>query len=227
MALTRGSRGEPVRSDLGPRSRTTSMREWGKRHLSLSGDWVNRFKNSSQTSERSGPRDMIDISVRTSGGCRSYDLFSTSSKGMDGGVDFDSLQFRLPLLRKRDSQSVILVHLFQTKSISLLMVHQPYSRKRENKLDCEKEKEGSRGVNVPTLSLVVVRSDPASIRIRIHCVLHDTTTPTLTMCTITLVFQRPLDHRLRLLLGVLDLCKGRTRQAVGLVCPLCKAQVWD
>lgn len=77
MALTRGSRGEPVRSDLGPRSRTTSMREWGKRHLSLSGDWVNRFKNSSQNSEGGGDprdRDVVDISLQSEGGCRSYNL---------------------------------------------------------------------------------------------------------------------------------------------------------
>ena len=85
MALTRGSRGEPVlRSEGRPRSRATSMREWGKRQLSLSGDWVNRFKNANPRVSESGGGmrrgdddsdndgdERIDISMRTPGGCRS------------------------------------------------------------------------------------------------------------------------------------------------------------
>ncbi|EAU86202.2 hypothetical protein CC1G_03413 [Coprinopsis cinerea okayama7 len=42
MGLTRGSRGEAIVVN-GP----TSMREWGKRHLSLSGDWTSRFRRKS------------------------------------------------------------------------------------------------------------------------------------------------------------------------------------
>ncbi|KAI0365330.1 hypothetical protein BV20DRAFT_973345 [Pilatotrama ljubarskyi] len=50
MALTRGSRGEivhPVRS---------SMREWGRRTLSFSGDWVNRLRTRSSTPPRPAPQ---------------------------------------------------------------------------------------------------------------------------------------------------------------------------
>ena len=51
MALTRGSRNEPVRtgeSEGGSvRSRTDSLRGWGRRTLSFSGDWMNRFTSRS------------------------------------------------------------------------------------------------------------------------------------------------------------------------------------
>jgi hypothetical protein len=51
MALTRGSRNEPVRqagSEGGAvRSRTSSLRGWGRRTLSISGDWMNRFTSRS------------------------------------------------------------------------------------------------------------------------------------------------------------------------------------
>ncbi|KAI0629780.1 UNC-like C-terminal-domain-containing protein [Trametes polyzona] len=47
MALTRGSRGEVVY----PR-RGGTMREWGRRTLSISGDWVNRLRTRSSTPPR-------------------------------------------------------------------------------------------------------------------------------------------------------------------------------
>ncbi|KAI8986140.1 UNC-like C-terminal-domain-containing protein [Trametes punicea] len=46
MALTRGSRGEVVHPARG------SMREWGRRTLSFSGDWVNRLRTRSSTPPR-------------------------------------------------------------------------------------------------------------------------------------------------------------------------------
>lgn len=48
MTLTRGSRGEHVHRVHGL-SHPLSMRDWGRRTLSLSGDWVNRFKSRSPT----------------------------------------------------------------------------------------------------------------------------------------------------------------------------------
>lgn len=56
MGLTRGSRGESF--EHGPlRFNRSSMREWSRRHLSFSGDWVNRFtSNSSRSRSRSLPR---------------------------------------------------------------------------------------------------------------------------------------------------------------------------
>lgn len=51
MALTRGSRGEPILEHGPGHSRlfNKSMREWGQRHLSFSGDWVSRFKTTSRS----------------------------------------------------------------------------------------------------------------------------------------------------------------------------------
>ncbi|KIP02710.1 hypothetical protein PHLGIDRAFT_130592 [Phlebiopsis gigantea 11061_1 CR5-6] len=48
MALTRGSRSEPLHGPTGDaRSRTSSLRGWGTRTLNLSGDWVSRFRTRS------------------------------------------------------------------------------------------------------------------------------------------------------------------------------------
>ncbi|KAI0823977.1 UNC-like C-terminal-domain-containing protein [Trametes gibbosa] len=47
MALTRGSRGEVVHPKRG-----STMREWGRRTLSISGDWVNRLRTRSATPPR-------------------------------------------------------------------------------------------------------------------------------------------------------------------------------
>lgn len=44
MGLTRGSRGESF-IEHAPGQFNRSMREWGKRHLSFSGDWTNRFRS--------------------------------------------------------------------------------------------------------------------------------------------------------------------------------------
>lgn len=52
MGLTRGSRGESL--EHGPLRFNRSMREWSRRHLSFSGDWVSRFTSSSRS--RSPPR---------------------------------------------------------------------------------------------------------------------------------------------------------------------------
>ncbi|TFY63823.1 hypothetical protein EVJ58_g3013 [Rhodofomes roseus] len=50
MALTRGSRGEHASVHRVPDAgRPMGMREWGRRTLSLSGDWVNRFRSRSPT----------------------------------------------------------------------------------------------------------------------------------------------------------------------------------
>ncbi|CAL1713663.1 unnamed protein product [Somion occarium] len=49
MTLTRGSRGEVVHA--APRARTSSMREWGKRTLSFSGDWMTKFRSPKRPSE--------------------------------------------------------------------------------------------------------------------------------------------------------------------------------
>jgi hypothetical protein len=49
MGLTRGSRGESIVI-----TGQNSMREWGKRHLSLSGDWTTRFRRKSSVSRPSG-----------------------------------------------------------------------------------------------------------------------------------------------------------------------------
>ncbi|KAH6912587.1 UNC-like C-terminal-domain-containing protein [Coprinopsis sp. MPI-PUGE-AT-0042] len=49
MGLTRGSRGESVVI-----TGQNSMREWGRRHLSLSGDWTTRFRRKSSVSRPSG-----------------------------------------------------------------------------------------------------------------------------------------------------------------------------
>ncbi|KAH9947467.1 UNC-like C-terminal-domain-containing protein [Amylocystis lapponica] len=48
MTLTRGSRGEHFHGIPGL-SQSTSMRDWGRRTLSFSGDWVNRFRSRSPT----------------------------------------------------------------------------------------------------------------------------------------------------------------------------------
>ncbi|KAH9850174.1 UNC-like C-terminal-domain-containing protein [Lenzites betulinus] len=48
MALTRGSRGEVVYTKRGG----STMREWGRRTLSISGDWVNRLRTRSATPPR-------------------------------------------------------------------------------------------------------------------------------------------------------------------------------
>ncbi|KAG6909287.1 hypothetical protein DXG01_001231 [Tephrocybe rancida] len=50
MGLTRGSRGDAP-SVVGGRARKLSMREWGRRHLSLSGDW-SRFGSRGRKEER-------------------------------------------------------------------------------------------------------------------------------------------------------------------------------
>ncbi|KAI0698141.1 UNC-like C-terminal-domain-containing protein [Cytidiella melzeri] len=59
MALTRGSRHEPVRvrgsEDGSVRSRTSSLRGWGRRTLSISGDWMNRFKSRSASPPSTRP----------------------------------------------------------------------------------------------------------------------------------------------------------------------------
>ncbi|KAK7025568.1 hypothetical protein VNI00_015921 [Paramarasmius palmivorus] len=52
MALTRGSRGESL-MEHAPVRFNRSMREWSRRHLSFSGDWVSRFTSSRS---RSPPR---------------------------------------------------------------------------------------------------------------------------------------------------------------------------
>ncbi|KAF7798304.1 hypothetical protein EIP86_009525 [Pleurotus ostreatoroseus] len=58
MALTRGSRSEPVQVLRGPMdnmlSRTTSLKGWGTRTLNLSGEWVNKLKKSSRPPSLAG-----------------------------------------------------------------------------------------------------------------------------------------------------------------------------
>lgn len=49
MGLTRGSRGEPL-MEHAPVIFNKSMREWSRRHLSFSGDWVSRLTNKSRSS---------------------------------------------------------------------------------------------------------------------------------------------------------------------------------
>lgn len=49
MGLTRGSRGESIVI-----TGQNSMREWGKRNLSLSGDWTTRFRGKSNVSRAGG-----------------------------------------------------------------------------------------------------------------------------------------------------------------------------
>lgn len=61
MGLTRGSRGEPPFMEAAAPARINkSMREWGRRHLSFSGDWTNRFKRKNSgvdaSRSRSPPR---------------------------------------------------------------------------------------------------------------------------------------------------------------------------
>lgn len=48
IGLTRGSRGESFMYH-GPVKFNKSVREWGKRHLSFSADWRNRFKSKSRS----------------------------------------------------------------------------------------------------------------------------------------------------------------------------------
>ncbi|KAI0345559.1 hypothetical protein BDW22DRAFT_886662 [Trametopsis cervina] len=70
MALTRGSRHELIRGtgseDGGIRSRTSSLRGWGRRTLSISGDWVNRFTSRSRSD--SPVKAEISQSVQASDG---------------------------------------------------------------------------------------------------------------------------------------------------------------
>ncbi|CCM03729.1 uncharacterized protein FIBRA_05875 [Fibroporia radiculosa] len=49
LALTRGSRGEHYR--VPALGRPLTMRDWGRRTLSLSGDWVNRFRSRSPSTQ--------------------------------------------------------------------------------------------------------------------------------------------------------------------------------
>ncbi|KAI0088640.1 UNC-like C-terminal-domain-containing protein [Irpex rosettiformis] len=64
MALTRGSRTEPVRTGGSEgesvRSRTSSLRGWGRRTLSISGDWMNRF-----TSRSASPPPSRHVEAKT------------------------------------------------------------------------------------------------------------------------------------------------------------------
>lgn len=57
MGLTRGSRGEPPFMEAAAPARINkSMREWGRRHLSFSGDWTNRFKRKNRGVDASRSR---------------------------------------------------------------------------------------------------------------------------------------------------------------------------
>ncbi|KAH9891896.1 UNC-like C-terminal-domain-containing protein [Cubamyces lactineus] len=57
MALTRGSRGEVVHPTRG------GVRDWGRRTLSFSGDWVNRLRTRSSTPPRPGGKNPGDNTV--------------------------------------------------------------------------------------------------------------------------------------------------------------------
>ncbi|KAH8114813.1 UNC-like C-terminal-domain-containing protein [Phellopilus nigrolimitatus] len=51
MALTRGSRGEPIIGPMSSNGRRDSLKEWGRRHLSSfsSGEWASKLRNRSPT----------------------------------------------------------------------------------------------------------------------------------------------------------------------------------
>ncbi|RDB14574.1 hypothetical protein Hypma_016297 [Hypsizygus marmoreus] len=55
MGLTRGSRGESMTEH--PMHLNRTMREWGRRHLSFSGDWRSRFKSRSNSDGVASGRD--------------------------------------------------------------------------------------------------------------------------------------------------------------------------
>ncbi|OCH87329.1 hypothetical protein OBBRIDRAFT_837470 [Obba rivulosa] len=60
MVMTRGSRGEPIHARL---SKPSAMRDWGRRTLSFSGEWVNKFRSRSPTPQpREQFNDKVDLS---------------------------------------------------------------------------------------------------------------------------------------------------------------------
>ncbi|OBZ71136.1 V-type proton ATPase proteolipid subunit [Grifola frondosa] len=63
MALTRGSRGEHVHNVTGARG--TSIRNWGRRTLSFSGDWVNKFRSRSATPPSRAAENITDQAENT------------------------------------------------------------------------------------------------------------------------------------------------------------------
>jgi hypothetical protein len=60
MGLTRGSRGEsPAQHAASSVNLHRSMREWGRRNLNLSGDWVDRFRKRSRSATT--PRNLSPL----------------------------------------------------------------------------------------------------------------------------------------------------------------------
>ncbi|KAI3621196.1 sad1-unc-like c-terminal [Moniliophthora roreri] len=89
MALTRGSRGESV-LEHGPVQFNRSMREWSRRHLSFSGDWVSRFTSSKSRSR--SPTRMINIkSPRISSKTVPMEVISATHDESAVQVEFPSI----------------------------------------------------------------------------------------------------------------------------------------
>ncbi|KAI0076728.1 hypothetical protein K474DRAFT_1200703 [Panus rudis PR-1116 ss-1] len=65
MALTRGSRSEVFHNVS--RTRASSMRDWGKRTFSFSGDWVNKLRSPGRTSDLARPQASSLTSNRSPG----------------------------------------------------------------------------------------------------------------------------------------------------------------